>query len=260
MERRRESRSFGFVLCLLIGILLGSLGTYYVLSMNYTNESNRLKREINEKEDEIKNLEKKQKEETKKESVDITSDETKKEYNQLLNQNLKPVFMYLNHTRTTYDDSNFTDLEMTNATCYYLKEQEDHSMFEKEDNSDEKKTIQFSKLNPFAKTLFGVEIKKEQLDETILKEDKITCQYDKNIKDVLYKVTKIIDHQETGEIEITYDDISGVLEDDEKKDKINDLKKDDYFEYEESDVQAKYQLLLKKISNSEYQIIRNKKV
>lgn len=260
MERRRESRSFGFVLCLLIGILLGSLGTYYVLSMNYTNESNRLKREINEKEDEIKNLEKKQKEETKKESVDITSDETKKEYNQLLNQKLKPVFMYLNHTRTTYDDSNFTDLEMTNATCYYLKEQEDHSMFEKEDNSDEKKTIQFSKLNPFAKTLFGVEIKKEQLDETILKEDKITCQYDKNIKDVLYKVTKIIDHQETGEIEITYDDISGVLEDDEKKDKINDLKKDDYFEYEESDVQAKYQLLLKKISNSEYQIIRNKKV
>ena len=260
MERRRESRSFGFVLCLLIGILLGSLGTYYVLSMNYTNESNRLKREINEKEDEIKNLEKKQKEETKKESVDITSDETKKEYNQLLNQKLKPVFMYLNHTRTTYDDSNFTDLEMTNATCYYLKEQEDHSMFEKEDNSDEKKTIQFSKLNPFAKTLFGVEIKKEQLDETILKEDKITCQYDKNIKDALYKVTKIIDHQETGEIEITYDDISGVLEDDEKKDKINDLKKDDYFEYEESDVQAKYQLLLKKISNSEYQIIRNKKV
>lgn len=260
MERRRESRSFGFVLCLLIGILLGSLGTYYVLSMNYTNESNRLKREINEKEDEIKKLEKKQKEETKKESVDITSDETKKEYNQLLNQKLKPVFMYLNHTRTTYDDSNFTDLEMTNATCYYLKEQEDHSMFEKEDNSDEKKTIQFSKLNPFAKTLFGVEIKKEQLDETILKEDKITCQYDKNIKDALYKVTKIIDHQETGEIEITYDDISGVLEDDEKKDKIDDLKKDDYFEYEESDVQAKYQLLLKKISNSEYQIIRNKKV
>lgn len=260
MERRRESRSFGFVLCLLIGILLGSLGTYYVLSMNYTNESNRLKREINEKEDEIKNLEKKQKEETKKESVDITSDETKKEYNQLLNQKLKPVFMYLNHTRTTYDDSNFTDLEMTNATCYYLKEQEDHSMFEKEDNSDEKKTIQFSKLNPFAKTLFGVEIKKEQLDETILKEDKITCQYDKNIKDALYKVTKIIDHQETGEIEITYDDISGVLEDDEKKDKIDDLKKDDYFEYEESDVQAKYQLVLKKISNSEYQIIRNKKV
>lgn len=260
MERRRESRSFGFVLCLLIGILLGSLGTYYVLSMNYTNESNRLKREINEKEDEIKKLENKQKEETKKESVDITSDETKKEYNQLLNQNLKPVLMYLNHTRTTYDDSNFTDLEMTNATCYYLKEQEDHSMFEKEDNSDEKKTIQFSKLNPFAKTLFGVEIKKEQLDETILKEDKITCQYDKNIKDALYKVTKIIDHQETGEIEITYDDISGVLEDDEKKDKIEDLKKDDYFEYEESDVQAKYQLLLKKISNSEYQIIRNKKV
>ena len=254
---RRESRSFGFILCLLIGILLGSLGTYYVLSMNYSNETNRLKREINEKEDEIKKLENKQKEETKKESVDITSDETKKEYNQLLNQKLKPALMYLNHTRTTYDDSSFTDLEMTNATCYYLKEQEDHSVFEKEENQEEKKMIQFSKLNPFVKTLFGVEIQKEQLDETILKDDKITCQYDKNMKDVLYKVTKIIVHQETNEIEITYDDISGVLEDDEK---VTDLKKDDYFEYEDSDIKAKYKLVLKKISNDEYQIMSNKKV
>ena len=59
MERRKESRSFGFILCLLIGILLGSLGTYYVLTMNYTNETNRLKREINEKEDEIKKLQEK---------------------------------------------------------------------------------------------------------------------------------------------------------------------------------------------------------
>lgn len=260
MERRKESKSFGFILCLLIGILLGSLGTYYVLSMNYTNETNRLKREINEKEDEIKKLQEKQKEETKKEAVDITSDDTKKEYNQLLNQKLKPALMYLNHTRTTYDDSSFTDFEMANATCYYLKDQDDDSIFEKENNSDEKKTIQFSKLNPFAKTLFGVEIKKEQLDETIFKDDKITCQYDKDVKEVLYKVTKIIDHQKTGKIEITYDDISGVLEDEKKKDKLGDFKKEDYFEYEESDIQAKYQLVLKKVSDSEYQIISNKKV
>ncbi len=260
MERKRESRSFGFILCLLIGILLGSLGTYYVLSMNYSNETNRLKREINEKENEIKKLQNKQKEETKKESVDITADDTKKEYNQLLNQKLKPALMYLNHTRTTYDDSDFTDLEIANATCYYLKDQDDENIFEKGNNSDEKRTIQFSKLNPFAKTLFGVEIKKEQLDETILKDETITCQYDKDMKDVLYKVTKIIDHQETGEIEITYDDISGVLDNDKKKDKIEDLKKDDYFEYEESDVQAKYQLVLKKVSNNEYQIISNKKI
>ena len=122
------------MLCLLIGILIGSLGTYYVLSTNYTNEKNRLKREINEKEDELEKLQK-QKEETKEESIDITSDDTKKEYNQVLNQKLKPVLMYLNDTRTTYDDSDFTDLEMTNATCYYLKEQDDDSIFEQENNS-----------------------------------------------------------------------------------------------------------------------------
>ena len=81
MEKRRESKSFGFILCLLIGILIGSLGTYYVLSTNYTNETNRLKREINKKEDELEKLQK-QKEETKEESIDITSDDTKKEYNQ----------------------------------------------------------------------------------------------------------------------------------------------------------------------------------
>lgn len=259
MEKRRESKSFGFILCLLIGILIGSLGTYYVLSTNYTNETNRLKREINKKEDELEKLQK-QKEKTKEESIDITSDDTKKEYNQVLNQKLKPVLMYLNDTRTTYDDSDFTDLEMTNATCYYLKEQDDDSIFEQENNSDEQKTILFSKINPFVKTLFGVELVQEQLDETILKDDKITCQYDKDMKEVLYKVTKIVDHQETDEIEITYDDISSVLEDEEKKDQLEDYKKDDYFDYEESDVKAKYQLILKKTSDDTYQIISNKKI
>ena len=168
--------------------------------------------------------------------------------------------MYLNDTRTTYDDSDFTDLEMTNATCYYLKEQDDDSIFEQENNSDEQKTILFSKINPFVKTLFGVELVQEQLDETILKDDKITCQYDKDMKEVLYKVTKIVDHQETDEIEITYDDISSVLEDEEKKDQLEDYKKDDYFDYEESDVKAKYQLVLKKTSDDTYQIISNKKI
>ena len=149
---------------------------------------------------------------------------------------------------------------MTNATCYYLKEQDDDSIFEQENNSDEQKTILFSKINPFVKTLFGVELVQEQLDETILKDDKITCQYDKDMKEVLYKVTKIVVHLETDEIEITYDDISSVLEDEEKKDQLEDYKKDDYFDYEESDVKAKYRLVLKKTSDDTYQIISNKKI
>ena len=51
--KEKENRSFGLVLCLLLGILLGSLGTYYVLSTNYTNEFNQTKKELNQKEEEL---------------------------------------------------------------------------------------------------------------------------------------------------------------------------------------------------------------
>ena len=44
--KEKENRSFGLVLCLLLGILIGSLGTYYVLSTNYTNELNQTKKEL----------------------------------------------------------------------------------------------------------------------------------------------------------------------------------------------------------------------
>ena len=49
--KEKENRSFGLVLCLLLGILIGSLGTYYVLSTNYTNELNQTKKELNQKEE-----------------------------------------------------------------------------------------------------------------------------------------------------------------------------------------------------------------
>ena len=53
---RRESHSFAIILCLVLGILIGSLGTYYVLSVNYTSKINELKREIKKKEDKITEL------------------------------------------------------------------------------------------------------------------------------------------------------------------------------------------------------------
>ena len=107
---RRESHSFVIILCLVLGILIGSLGTYYVLSVNYTSKINELKREIKKKEDKITELE--TKEEKELEPVDITSKQTKTEYNKILNSNLKSILSYFNFVRTTYDDTDFTDMEM----------------------------------------------------------------------------------------------------------------------------------------------------
>lgn len=254
---RRESHSFVIILCLVLGILIGSLGTYYVLSVNYTSKINELKREIKKKEDKITELE--AKEEKELEPVDITSKQTKTEYNKILNSNLKSILSYFNFVRTTYDDTDFTDIEMAEATCYYLKSNKEET-FEKENNTEEKKVITFDNLNPFIKQLFGVELNKDELDDTLFKDNKLTCQYQKDMKDVLYKVTKVVNNQEEELIEITYDDISPVLENEEKKEEVETLKKNDNFDYEKSDVKAKYELILKKISENEYQIVKNKKI
>ena len=129
---RRESHSFAIILCLVLGILIGSLGTYYVLSVNYTSKINELKREIKKKEDKITELE--TKEEKELEPVDITSKQTKTEYNKILNSNLKSILSYFNFVRTTYDDTDFTDMELSEATCYYLKSNKEEN-FEKENNT-----------------------------------------------------------------------------------------------------------------------------
>ena len=234
--KEKENRSFGLVLCLLLGILIGSLGTYYVLSTNYTNELNQTKKELNQKEEELEKLQNKQQEEE-----EITSDETKKTYNEVLNGEMKPVLIYLNQKSTTYENRSFTDKERKEATCYYVKDREEEDLFV---NKEEKEsTILKEKFNPFVVELFGEALESE--------EEEITCQYDLEKTDALYKVTKVVEDTEKEQIELTYDELN--------IEKLEEVGESDQLDYEQSDVVDKYQIVLKRVEDH-YQIISNKKI
>ena len=214
--KEKENRSFGLVLCLLLGILIGSLGTYYVLSTNYTNELNQTKKELNQKEEELEKLQNKQQEEEEETLKEITSDETKKTYNEVLNGEMKPVLIY-------------------------VKDRDEEDLFV---NKEEKEsTILKEKFNPFVVELFGEALESE--------EEEITCQYDLEKTDALYKVTKVVEDTEKEQIELTYDEL--------KTEKLEEVGESDQLDYEQSDVVDKYQIVLKRVEDH-YQIISNKKI
>lgn len=239
--KEKENRSFGLVLCLLLGILIGSLGTYYVLSTNYTNELNQTKKELNQKEEELEKLQNQQQEEEEETLKEITSDEIKRTYNEVLNGEMKPVLIYLNQKSTTYENRSFTDKERKEATCYYVKDREEEDLFV---NKEEKEsTILKEKFNPFVVELFGEAIESE--------EEEITCQYDLEKTDALYKVTKVIEDTEKEQIELTYDELN--------IEKLEEVGESDQLDYEQSDVVDQYQIVLKKVEDH-YQIISNKKI
>lgn len=265
MDEKHGNQSFTIILCLLIGVLVGGLGTYYVVSSNHSNELKKLERQLDEKTDELTKLneESVKKEEESKKSVDITSDDTKKEYNKLLNKNLKSALTYLNDKDKTRADKELTDEEILKATCYYTKTEVKDAGFEetKETPSKNVKIIKLDELNKYAKKIFGREIDKEKLGSAVLKSDnKVTCDFNEKLEESgPYKVTKIIHNKEKDQYEVNYDDVSGYKTEKDIKGLLDKLNLDDYFDYKDSYITGRYQLTLRKTSDG-FHILNNKKL
>ncbi|MBS7021385.1 MAG: hypothetical protein KH135_06010 [Firmicutes bacterium] len=265
MDDKHDNKSFTIILCLLIGLLVGALGTYYVVSSGHESKVKELERKLDEKTEELTKLneDNAKKEEESKKSVDMTSDDTKKEYNKLLNKELKSVLTYLNDKDMTRADKELTDEELLKATCYYAKNEVKDASFEetKETPSKNVKLIKLEELNKYAKKVFGREIDKEKLGSAVLKSDnKVTCDFNEKLEESgPYKVTKIIHNKEKDQYEVNYDDVSGYKTEKDIKGLLDKLNLDDYFDYKDSYITGRYQLTLRK-TNDGYHILNNKKL